>query len=194
MSDEWDLDREIAEVLAGGATPTDDPAVLWLAAAARLTPPPRVGERVDALVADRAAAPRRRAVGRPGPWVAAAAVALGVAFLVQGVGSMVAGRWIAAGMGQDYAADVFFELGLAMVAAGTCAAAGAVSRAWLPVSVLVCAPLGLALALHGIGEFGEFPAGATLHTLEGALAVAFLAAWLAEVRSGRPRRGARFAA
>lgn len=193
MNDETDLDREIEEVLAGDASPTDDPAVLWLAAAARLTPPARLGERVDALVAARAA-PRRTPSGRPGPWVVLAALALGAAFLVQGVASLVAGPWVAEGMRQTYAADAFFELGLAMVAAGTCATAGAVSRAWLPVSVLVCVPLGVALALHGIGEFGEFAAGATLHTLEGGLALALVAAWLVEVRAGRARRDATFAA
>lgn len=187
MSGEPELDREIDAALGGIPDLGGDQVVLWLAAATRSTPPPELTARIDRMVAGSTPA-RHPAADRPSRLVALAAATLAVGFVFQGVGSLVVGRWIAKGVGESFAPHAFFELGLATIAAGVCAAAAVVSRAWAPVSVLTCTPLAAALALHGIGEFGEFAPGATLHTVVGLLGLALLAAWLADVRDGRRRR------
>lgn len=180
MSDELDLDREITEILAGGAGPGADRALLWLASSVRPTPPPGLTARIDAAVARRAERPDRR--------VAFVALALATAFVTQGVGSVVAGHWIAGGIGESFSPHATFELGLALVAVGVCVAAAAVSRAWAPVSVLTGTPLSTALALHGVQEFGKFAPGAALHTTEGLLGLALLAVWLADLRDRKGHR------
>jgi hypothetical protein len=45
------------------------------------------------------------------------------------------------------------------------------------VSVVCAVPLALALALHGVGEYGAFAPGAALHTTEGVLGLLLLWAW-----------------
>jgi MFS family permease len=186
MSDERDLDREIAAALGGDAEVDGDRVVLWLAAATRSTPPPALTARIERVVAENERT--LRASDRPSRLVAITAAALAVAFVAQGGGSLFAGRWIARGIGETYGAHTFFELGLATIAAGVCAAAAAVSRSWAPVSVLTCTPLATALAVHGVGEFGQFAAGAALHTLVGLLGLVLLGAWLADLRDSRRRR------
>lgn len=154
--------------------------VLWIADAARSTPPPALVARIDARVA--------RTTDRPTRLMRAVALALAAAFLFQATGNLVAGEWISDGVGEPYAPHAFFEMSLALVAAAVCAAAAAVRRAWAGLSVLTCAPLGLSLGLHGVGEFGTFAAGAALHTVEGALALALLGVWWWQLRDTR-RRG-----
>ncbi|GAA3823368.1 hypothetical protein [Nocardioides panacisoli] len=184
MSDELDLEREIARILAGDADPETDPVLLWLASATRSTPSARLTARVDAALA----APARRATvagERPSRWVAVVAIALAAAFVTQGLGSILAGRWVARGLGESFAPDAALELGLAMIAVGMCTAAAAISRVWGPVAVLTGTSLATALAVHGVREFGEFAAGAALHATEGLLGVALLAAWLVDLHGRR---------
>lgn len=189
MSDEIEeWDEAVSEVLAGRGRPGSDATALWLATAARPTPSGSLVSRVDRAVADPArrneTGRRDRAVG-PGRWVALVAAALAVAFVMQGLGSLFAGSWIATNLGEAHAPHASFEGGLALIALGVCAAAAVVSRAWSGVSVLTCAPLALALGISGVGEIGSFAAGAVLHLSEGALGLLLVAAWLWERRDAR---------
>ncbi|GAA4097691.1 hypothetical protein ACFFOS_00805 [Nocardioides kongjuensis] len=175
---------------ADGLDPTVD-AVLWLTDAARSTPPPGLLARIDASVQrhgdrpDRAGLPCRP--GRPGRLMTVVALALAGAFLFQATGNLVAGRWISDGIGEPYAPHAMFEMSLALLAAAVCAAAAAVRRAWGGLSVLTCTPLALSLGLHGVGELGQFAAGAALHTVEGALGVTLLGVWWWQWRDTRRR-------
>lgn len=155
-------------------------AVLWLNDAARSTPPPGLVARIDASV--------RRRADRPTRPMSVVALALAAAFVFQATGNLVAGEWISDGVGEPYAPHAMFEMALALVAAAVCAAAAAVRRAWGGLSVLTCTPLALSLGLHGVGEFGQFAAGAALHTVEGALGLALLALWWWQWRDARRRR------
>jgi hypothetical protein len=180
MDDDELLDAEIAGLLAGAGRPDADPTLTWLAAAARTTAPPELRSRIDAAVR------RTRRGDRPGPLLAAVALALAVVFASQAVGNVVAGDWIARKIGEPNGPHAYFEGALALMAAAACAAAAAVRRSWAPVSVLSASPLAVSLGLHGVGEFGVFAAGAVLHTTEGVLGLLLLWAWWRESRrSGR---------
>lgn len=190
MSEEANrLDRDVSELLAGGATRTSDPTLLWLAAAVRPMPPPGLVERIDRLVEPSPHPPRS---DRPGRLLRVVAAALAVAFLVQGVGNLVAGEWVAQNLGEAYGQHAFFEGGIAMIAAAVCAAAAVVSRAWSTVSILTCSPLAVGLGVRGVGEVGMFVAGAALHLTEGVLGIAlFLAWWLDRRDTGGSSREVR---
>lgn len=180
MTDEiakWD--DEVSAVLTGQGSPGSDPTALWLASAARPAPPDRLVARVDRLVG------RDPGADRPGRRVAWVAAALAVAFVVQGLGNLVAGDWIAENLGETHAPHVSFEGGLALIALGACAAAAVVRRSWSGVSVLVCSPLAIALGLSGVREIGTFAAGAALHLTEGALGVLLIVAWWRDRRHTR---------
>lgn len=172
MSDELErVDAEIGEVLHGSGGPTADPATLWLAATARPAPPPALVSRIDAAMAHD---PRR---DRPGLLLCVVALALATAFVVQGVGNLVAGEWLAENLGEPHGPHAYTEGALALVAAAVCAAAAAVRRSWSTVSVLTCSPLALGLGVGGIGEIGVFAAGVALHLTEGVLGLLLVIAW-----------------
>lgn len=174
----------IDAVLGGRGDPASDSVLLWLAGAARPTPPARLAARVDRAVT--------RHADRPHRLVAVAALALATAFVVQAGGSLMAGDWIARHVDEPFAPHALLEGALATIAAAVCAAAAAVRRAWGGVAVLTCTPLALGLGLHGVGEFSEFAAGAALHTVEGALGLLLLGAWWWSRRESRgPARRAR---
>lgn len=171
------LDAAIAAALAGGPTRTGDPAVAWLTAALRADPPLALGRRIRAEHARRET---RR--WRPVQVVAAAVAAL---MLSQGVGDIVNGAWVARGLGEDYSPHAFVEGGLALLAVGIAIAAGVLHRRWLPVSVATGAPLAVVFGVRGLGEIGEFTAGAALHLSQGALGLLLAAAWWRAWRYGR---------
>lgn len=180
---------QIDDVLAGRSGPAADPTVLWVAAASRPAPPPGLLARIDSQVAaaggaEPSAAPsadaapvRRRRTDRPGLFLTGVAAILAFAFVFQGVGNLVAGRWISEGLGEPYAPHAFREGGLAMIAIGVCAAAAAASRRWSSASVLASAPLAIGFGLHGFTEIGVFGAGVALHLTQGALGVLLVLAW-----------------
>ncbi|MBM7520497.1 hypothetical protein [Nocardioides nitrophenolicus] len=163
--------------------------VLWLTDAARSTPPPALVARIDARIGARVDARAPRRADRPSRGMAVVALALAAAFGFQAVGNLVAGEWIAEGIGEPFAPHALFEMSLALVAAAVCAASAAVRRAWGGLSVLTCTPLALSLGVHGVGEFGQFAAGSALHTVEGVLGVALLGTWWWQWRD--TRRGTR---
>lgn len=189
MSDEPDyleLDASIGGVLGGRAGPDADPAVLWLAATARPAAPASLVGRIDGSVQR-----RRLRDDRPSLVLTAVAAALALAFVFQATGNIVAGDWIAENLGEPHGPHAYFEGALAMTAAAVCALAAAVRRSWAGISVLTCSPLALSLGVHGIGEVGEFAAGAVLHLLEGTLGLLLIAAWWWDRRdtSGAAREG-----
>jgi hypothetical protein len=171
------LDAAVGRVLAGVPASTDDPTLLWLAAAMRVDPPPALGQRIR-----REHARREIRRWRPVQLVAAAVAAL---MLSQGVGDIVNGAWVARGLGEDYSPHAFIEGGLALLAVGIAIAAGVLHRRWLPVSVATGAPLAVVFGVRGIGEIGEFTAGAALHLSQGALGLLLAAAWWRAWRYGR---------
>lgn len=182
MPEEYDdLDRTIDDVLAGASRRDTDPDVLWLAAAARPAPPTGLVTRVDATV--------RRRADRPGRLLSIVALLLATAFVFQGVGNILAGDWVAANLGEPYGPHAYVEGAIALIALGACAAAAAVRRSWAGVSALTCTPLAVGLGLHGVGEIGQFAAGAALHLTEGVLGLLLLWAWWRE--SHRARRDTR---
>lgn len=183
--DRWDDD--VARLLAGRAARGADPTEQWLAAAARPSAPAAVLARVE-----RSMARARRRADRPSRAVALAALGLAASFVFQGVGNLVAGQWIADHLGEPYGPHAFWEGGVAMIALGLCAAAGAVSRRWSTASVLTCTPLATAFGLHGLTEVGVFAAGVALHLTEGTLGILLALLWWREHRrdSGRaPHEG-----
>ncbi len=169
-------DAQIDDLLAGRGVAATDPTVLWLAATARPTPPPTLLARIEDQMAGSAGAPGRRS-DRPGTFLAVAAAVLAVAFVVQGLGGLVSGEWLADNLGVPYAPHLSREGGLALVALGVCAAAAAVSRRWSTVSVLTCAPLAIGFGLHGLTEIGVFAAGVALHATEGIFGILLVLAW-----------------
>ncbi len=186
MTDELETEARIDAVLDGRGGPADDSTVLWLAGASRPTPPPGLVARIDAQVAGSGgpapgvpatALPARRRTDRPGLFLAGVAAILAFAFVFQGVGNLVAGRWISEGLGEPYAPHAFREGGLAMIAIGVCAAAAAVSRRWSAASVLASAPLAVGFGLHGFTEIGVFGAGVALHLTQGVLGLLLVLAW-----------------
>lgn len=170
--DQERVEAEIGEVLRGSGGRAADPAVLWLAAAARPGPPQALVTRIDASVAR-----TRRRLDRPSLLLVVVAAALATAFVVQGVGNVVAGEWIAENIGEPHGPHAYTEGALALVAAGVCAAGAAVRRSWSTVSVLTCSPLALSLGVGGIGEIGVFAAGVALHLTEGVLGILLVLAW-----------------
>lgn len=171
------LDAAVDRVLAGAPTSSDDAGLLWLSAAVRADPPPALGRRIRMEHARREA---RR--WRPVQLVAAAVAAL---MLSQGVGDIVNGAWVARGLGEDYSPHAFIEGGLALLAVGVAIAAGVLHRRWLPVSVATGAPLAVVFGVRGVGEVGEFTAGAALHLSQGALGLLLAAVWWRAWRYGR---------
>lgn len=171
------LDAAVDRAIAGVAGPDEDATVLWLAGALRATPPPALARRVHA---EHEQLEQRR--WRPVQLVAAAVAAL---MLSQGVGNIVNGAWVARGLGEDYSPHAFLEGGLALIAVGIAVAAGVLRRSWLPVSVAAGAPLAVVFGVNGVGEIGEFAAGAALHLTQGALGLALAALWWRARRYGR---------
>lgn len=174
------LDRDIDLVLAGRPSRRTDPAVVWLSAAMRPDPPPALHDRV---LAEHARRELRR--WRPAQVAAAALAAL---FLTQGLGNIFNGAWVARGLGEHHSPHIFGESGLALLAVGVAVAAGVLWRRWLPLSVATGAPLGAAYGVLGVGEIGQFAAGALLHLSQGAIAVALAVIWWRARRYGRPPR------
>lgn len=170
------LDDEITIAVDRGPAPTADPVVVWLTAAVRSAPPARLAGRVRAELAR---IERRR--WRPLQLVAAALAAL---FLSQGLSNLVNGDWVAQNLGEAYSQHAATESGLALLAAGMAVAGGLFRLSWLPLSVAVGAPLGLAFGVTGIGEVGEFTAGAVLHLGQGAGGVALAVLWWRTRRYG----------
>ncbi len=109
--------------------------------------------------------------------------------MFQALGNVVAGDWIAANLGEPHGPHAYFEGALALTAAAVCRGArqrcAARGRA---VPVLSCrARSRVSLGLHGLGEIGDFAAGAILHTTEGTLGLLLIAAWWRD-RRDTPRR------
>ncbi|KRA28177.1 MULTISPECIES: hypothetical protein [unclassified Nocardioides] len=186
MSEDFDadaLDTSIDDVLTGRVGSDADPGLLWLAAASRPTPPASLLARIDAQMQP-AAVPERIPArqrpfrdDRPSLFLSAVAAALSFAFVFQAMGNIVAGDWIAENLGEPHGPHAYFEGALAMTAAAVCALAAAVRRSWAGVSVLSCSPLALSLGIHGLGEIGQFAAGAILHVIEGTLGLLLIGAW-----------------
>src|SRR3546814_1422151 len=61
--------------------------------------------------------------------------------ITNGAGSLVNGAWVAENLGEQHSPHAFAEGGLALIAVGIAVAAGALRRAWLPVSVAAGVPL-----------------------------------------------------
>lgn len=186
MSEDFDadaLDASIDDVLTGRAGSDADPGLLWLAAASRPTAPASLVARIDAQMQPAAVGskiPARQRPfldDRPSLLLSAIAAALAFAFVFQAMGNIVAGDWIAENLGEPHGPHAYFEGALAMTAAAVCALAAAVRRSWAGVSVLTCSPLALSLGVHGLGEIGQFAAGAVLHVTEGALGLLLIGAW-----------------
>ncbi|KAA1429313.1 hypothetical protein [Nocardioides antri] len=176
MDEQYDAverwDDELGDLLAGRGGRAVLPTEQWLASAARPTVPGTVVARVDHAVG---VVSRRD--DRPSRWLTVVAIGLAAAFVFQGVGNLVAGEWVADNLGEPYAPHPFREGGLAMIAIGVCAAAGAVSRRWSTASVLTCTPLAIGLGLHGFTEVGVFAAGVALHLTEGTLGILLAVCW-----------------
>ena len=181
------LDRAADDVLAGGAPGGLDPAsaalVERLVGGHGAAPPLALAHRVRGML-------RREHRWRAAVRVVAAA--LGLLFLVQGVGSLVAGSWVARNLGVPFDSHAFVEGGIVLLALGVVMMAGALERRWLDLAVLAGAPVGIAFAAHGASELAEFPAGGVLHLSQGVAAVALAALWWRTRRYGfvlRAKRG-----
>lgn len=163
------LDAEIDRVLAGAAGRGTEPVVTLLATAIRVEPPLGLASRIEREHA------RREAVRwRP---VQVAAAALAALLLTQGVGNLANGEWVARGIGEDFSPHTMREGGFALIGLGLAVAAGVFRRSWLPVSATAGVPVGVALGISGLSEFGHFAAGALLHTSEGLVALALAVTW-----------------
>jgi len=167
------LDRSVTEVLAGHGG-NADPTVLWLAANTRSMPPPGLLARIEGTVRPPRAS---RAAERPGKLLTCAALAMCAAFLVQGIGNLLSGSWIASNIGEPFGPHAYREGAVALIAAAVCAAAAAVRRSWAGLSTLTCAPLALSLGAHGFTEIGVFAAGVALHLTQGTLGLLLIGAW-----------------
>jgi hypothetical protein len=178
------LDESIGRALRGAPSRHDDPTVVWLSAALRTDPPPTLLRRLG-----REHERRQQARWRPAQVAAAALAAL---FLTHGIGNLVNSEWVAEGLGEAHSRHAFLEGGLAYTAVGIVMAAAVLRRTWLPLAALVGVPLGLVLGVRGVGEVGEFAAGAVLHLAEGVSAVALAVAygWIRYRRRGTDEEGA----
>jgi hypothetical protein len=166
------LDRAADDVLAGlapGGVDLETGAVVErLARGHAAEPPPALGLRVGTLL--RRERRRRHAVR-------VAAAALGLLFALQGLGSLVAGSWVARNLDVAFDSHAYVEVGILLLALGLVMVAGALERRWLDLAVLAGTPVGIAFAAHGASELGEFPAGGVLHLCQGAVAIALGALW-----------------
>lgn len=179
-------DAQIDDVLAGRGGYATDPTVLWLAAGARPAPPAGLMARIDAQVTTGTRGGGARS-DQPGLFLILVAAVLALAFLIQGVGNLVAGEWLADNLGEPYAPHPFREGGLALIAIAVCAAAATGSRRWSTASVLTCSPLAVGFGLHGFTEIGVFGAGVALHMSQGVLGLLLILAWWLDRRdTSRP--------
>lgn len=188
MADEFDaaelaaaerLDAEIAATRDGRPPARTDPAVLWLAASLRTTPPKRLRQRIAAAV-------RRPAGSQFLARLAAAVFAL--TLVAHGLGNQFLSEWVASQLGEPYGPHAYIEGGWALLAVAVAVGAGAVRRRLLPLSVGTGVPLGFLLGAGGIAEIGVFPLGAVLHLAEGLLAAVLFVTWFVAWRyGGRPR-------
>lgn len=176
------LDREITGVLAGRPAPRTDPMALWLATSLRSTPPQRLRRRL-------ADASGRPALGDWRAWLPRlCAFALAGVLAVHGISSQFVSEWVASSLGEPHSPHAYIEGSWALIAVAIAVGAGALRRRWLPVSVSAGVPLGVALGAGGIAELGVFPLGATLHLVEGSLAIVLFATWWAGARYTLRRR------
>jgi hypothetical protein len=166
------LDRAVDDVLEGGTPSGLDPdtgaVVERLAHGHRTVPPPGLVHRVAAQL-------RRERRSRRAVQIAAAM--LGLLFLGQGLGNLLAGRWVARNLGVAFDSHAFVEGGIVLLALGLVMVAGALERRWLDLAVLAGTPVGIAFAAHGASELAEFPAGGVLHLSQGIAAVVLAALW-----------------
>jgi hypothetical protein len=166
------LDRAADDVLAGlgphGLDPATGAVVERLVRGRASEPPPATWQRVGRLL--RRERRRREAVR-------VAAAALGLLFVVQGLGSLLAGSWVARNLDVAFDSHAFVEGGIVLLALGVVMVAGALERRWLDLAVLAGTPVGIAFAAHGASELGEFPAGGVLHLCQGVVAVALGVLW-----------------
>jgi hypothetical protein len=167
------VDRAIDEALAGGSPEGVDPA--WatllgeLVAAHRSDPPPGLRTRAAAAV--------RRARRRLWLPARAAALALGLLFVAQGLGSLLAGPTIARHLHVAFDEHGFFEGGMLLLALGGVVISGALARRFIDVATVAGVPVGVAFAAHGVSEAGTYAAGAALHFAQGAAAIALAVLW-----------------
>jgi hypothetical protein len=168
-----DLDAAVDEALAGKAVPGLDAstsaALRLLVDAHREDLAPSTAARITATV--RGAEARR--------WLPAriAAAVLGLTFLVQGLGNLLAGRWVARHLDVGFDSHAFFEGGIVFLALAAILLAAALAQRWMESAAVAGALAGLALALHGAPEVDEFPAGGILHLAQGIAALALLVLW-----------------
>src|SRR5215471_16563599 len=169
------LDRAIESVASGGEAPGVDAQTRALIQALLVTrrtdPAPALRERVRAAL--REAAHER-------VWLPArlAAAVLALAFVGQGVGSLLFGRWLATNLHIVFDPHLLFESGVALLALGGVVMAGALTRRLVGVALAAGAPVGLAFAVYGLPELAEFPAGGVLHLSQGVAALALAVLWL----------------
>jgi hypothetical protein len=166
------LDRAADDVLAGRVPRGVDPAtgVLFerLARGHAAEPSPALAHRVGTQM--RRERRRREAVR-------VAAAALGLLFVVQALGSLLAGSWVARNLDVAFDEHAFVEAGIVLLALGLVMVAGALERRWLDLAVIAGTPVGIAFAAHGASELGEFPAGGVLHLSQGVVALALGVLW-----------------
>lgn len=167
MADADRLEADISRALRGDVGA--DPAVTWIMAAVRIDPPAGLARRIE-----RDHERRERARWRPAQLVAGL---FGLNLLSQGIGNVFVGAWVARGIGEHYSPHAVHEGSFALIAVGLAVGAGALRRAWLPVSVVAGVPLGIALGINGLPEIGTFGPGAALHLFQGTLGVALAVTW-----------------
>lgn len=170
------LDREISAVLRGEAGRQADPVVLWLAATARPNPPLRLAGRVLGAVEVQEA---RR--WRPAQLVAAL---LASVMISNGLGNIVNHDWVAENIGEAPSPHAFIEGGFALLAVAVVLSLAVFRYRALPYAVAAGGPLGIVYGIRGVGEIGQFAAGAVLHIGQGVLAVALLVLWWRARRYG----------
>jgi hypothetical protein len=166
------LDRAADDVLAGRIPRGVDPetGVLFerLARGHAAEPSPALAHRVGTQMRRER---RRRELVR------VAAAALGLLFVVQALGSLLAGSWVARNLDVAFDEHAFVEAGIVLLALGLVMVAGALERRWLDLAVIAGTPVGIAFAAHGASELGEFPAGGVLHLSQGVVALALGVLW-----------------
>lgn len=171
------LDREVDSVLAGRSGPGTDPALLWLANAARPPAPGTLLTGVRRTV--------RAAADRAWRSVRVAAAALGALLAAHGLGNILNGAWVARGLGEDHSPHASLEGGLALLAVAAALAVGVLRPQRLGPGLAGAVPLGLVLGIQGVRELGTFGYGAALHLTEAALAVAAAVLWWRTRRDAR---------
>jgi hypothetical protein len=166
------LDRAADDVLAGrvlrGVDPDTGALVERLARGHAAEPPPALAHRVGTQL---------RRERRRRETVRVAAAALGLLFVVQALGSLLAGSWVARNLDVAFDEHAFVEAGIVLLALGLVMVAGALERRWLDLAVIAGTPVGIAFAAHGASELGEFPAGGVLHLSQGVVALALGVLW-----------------